>query len=130
MYNDLSDDILKIIFDYIEPSLNMLVLNKKSNKKILPLLRYTFDYYEQIRQIEYLKYMRIKPTYYTLNHYFPYKEMNPPLTLCEGYTIKGLPCSRKCKNRFCFQHEDTMKSYRKTNFYKKLLSDIGTIQYY
>ena len=45
MYNDLSDDILKIIFDYIEPSLNMLVLNKKSNKKILQLLRYTFDYY-------------------------------------------------------------------------------------
>ena len=42
MYNHLSDDILKIIFDYVEPSLNMLIVNRKSNKKNLPLLRYTF----------------------------------------------------------------------------------------
>ena len=120
MYNHLSDDILKIIFDYVEPSLNMLIVNRKSNKKNLPLLRYTFDYYEQIRQIEYLKYMRIKPAYYTLCYYFPYKEINPPLTLCEGYTSKGLRCNCKCKNRFCYHHEDTIKLYRKTNFYKKI----------
>ena len=120
MYNHLSDDILKIIFDYVEPSLNMLIVNRKSNKKNLPLLRYTFDYYEQIRQIEYLKYMRIKPAYYTLCYYFPYKEINPPLTLCEGYTSKGLRYNRKCKNRFCYHHKDTIKLYRKTNFYKKI----------
>ena len=122
MYNHLSDDLLNIIFQYIKPSLNMLVLNRSSNKKYLKLLRHSLKYYKKIRQIYYLKAMRIKPTYDTLCYYNSYNKINTTLTSCEGYTSKGLRCNRKCKNRFCFQHEYTKKLLYKKRTITNLLN--------
>ena len=118
LISDLPSVLIHKITNYMEPTLELRCVSrkylKKYNSKIMNL--YIGYFYE----IEYLRSLRIRPTYKALCIYFKEKYCYKNKTQCNSYTKKGIRCKRYCYDKYCHQHIYTINSYKNSKMFHYL----------
>lgn len=122
MISGLPPELINKINNYMEPSLELRCVNrkylKKYNSKLLIL------YLRHFYAIEYLRSLRIRPTYKALCIYFPKNYRYKNNVQCKAYTKKGLRCTRDCYDKFCYQHKNTLKTYKNSKMFRYLTNGV------
>ena len=124
MYLLLPDELLQLIFTFIQPSLTTRCINRKYLKKTDSTLKFIYPYH--FNDIYYLQSLRIKPTYKSLCLYFP-QHIGFTITQkqqCQGYTKKGNRCTRYCYGKLCYHHKNTLYMYKNSKMFHYLMKDV------
>lgn len=122
MISILPCELIDKITNYMETTLELRCVNrtyfKKYNSEILIL------YVQHFHMIEYLRSLRIRPTYKALCIYFPEFYLYRNKIQCNAYTKKGLRCTRHCYNKFCYQHKNTLQRYKNSKMFRYLTNGV------